>query len=146
MSNEIIYICNTIDAYLYCVVLLNAEEYMTESSIESSLTFTTPNGWDELEGMIQRGDIPRELGNCLKELIRATLAGFIPPRATPHLIELAKTHVPKGLVLKDLNSGDMKYYSIMVFDPNPDRKQNLYSLFLLVPRYPGGVLKRLEEF
>ena len=82
--------------------------------------------------------LPEELIAALMSLVSATLHWFIRPTAEPRLIFLAKQHLSGGIKI------DRILYDIFVHTPHNAAIHR--HIFVLVPAYLNGTLKRLDEF
>ncbi|MFA6270054.1 MAG: hypothetical protein WC657_02485 [Candidatus Paceibacterota bacterium] len=108
-----------------------------------SIYLTVANNWQELEEMATNGKLPIPLADCLKALVVSERLSVISPEAKPELIRLAKAHLANGIVLSD--SATDQFFDIVVFVPDPGQEKNCRSFFKLIPKYPGGKFKYLEN-
>jgi hypothetical protein len=80
-------------------------------------------------------NLPSEIRLLLKELISAHLRDYGFPQAHSKLVEIAKEHLGNGIRLED---GQL--YSVMTYSEKTKR------VFVLVPSFGPGTLKRLDEW
>ncbi len=86
---------------------------------------------------LNRAHVRGKLQSMLFELLIATHENRFTPTVTPELVALAKEELNKD----DLLIGNQFYYvAVCKADDPADR-----SFFVLVRRYLGGTVKRLEE-
>lgn len=104
---------------------------------DSAIKLSKDNWWEELGTLQTAEKIPAELTGMLRSLISAMQTSSIPPRATESLIGLAKKHLSDGIGIGE------KYHDVMVYIPNnPDTH---CPFFMLIPKYPHGILVRISE-
>ncbi|OGN04676.1 MAG: hypothetical protein A3B99_03880 [Candidatus Yanofskybacteria bacterium RIFCSPHIGHO2_02_FULL_44_12b] len=108
---------------------------------------TVGNFWKEVEEAGHRVGMPPELISCLRVLIGSHIHSQMGPRASPHLIRLAKEYVLGGVVISDFVREEERVLEVMVFIPkfNPDPEKVGHPFFKLVPTYSNGVLRRLQD-
>ena len=98
----------------------------------------TVSRWQkDLEIYERKGRLPSKLVSLLRELVSATMHSYIAPAATSRLISLSKKHLIGGISLNE------KCFDVMVHVP--DDTKHWRPFFVLVPKWPGGELKRLNE-
>jgi hypothetical protein len=106
------------------------------------LKLTNSGYWNEIDEFAKDGKIPQELGDILGEIINSHRRKTTPHRATPRLIKMMKQHLSGGVMLTCPEED--RCYDVMIFIPDVGRSE-LRPFFLLVPKYPGGRLKHLDE-
>jgi len=95
--------------------------------------------WEEIGKIGDANGWSGELIGALRSLISATLKNAITPAAEPDLIDQAKKYLSKGIALGE------KLYSIAVVWPETNYDGFARKFFVLVPKYPNGIIKRLDE-
>ncbi|NCN07416.1 hypothetical protein GW933_01845 [Candidatus Falkowbacteria bacterium] len=81
--------------------------------------------------------LPAGLAGLMKDIIVAMVNNYNPITATNRSIELVKNHLQDEIWLGE------KMYRLMVYVPYDGSTHR--SVFILIPSYPYGVIKRLEE-
>ena len=116
-------------------------------SVTASIELTTEKYWQELEALAMDGKIDMGLSNMLKALICSHLRDTNPPTANTELIKLAKEQLKDGIWLREVNekTGAQYYLDIMVYVTNEDPSEGLRKVFKLIPKYPNGRLKYLDD-
>lgn len=110
-----------------------------QTEVFPSIYLTYSNYRQELIRFWRSFGMPRDLIDCLIELVSSHIHSLTPPEATPQLIELAKRFLRNGIVLAD--SYSKTTYDVMVFVPNPGEEKGTRSFFRLIRKWPGGELK-----
>lgn len=108
-----------------------------------SIELTNDNWWNQVGEQGDQKGWPGDLTSLLRGLIANTLNNLMTPSSTPHLISLAQLHLNHGIKFTDTN-GD-RAWEVAVYVPNPVHTSDRRSFFVLIPKYPGGTLKRLSE-
>ncbi len=109
----------------------------------ASLKLTTWAYWEELDELMEDDRIQVELGMCLRALISSHINKTIPPEASSTLVQIAKNHLAGGIILSD--SAGEQFYDLMVFVPDAGGEATRRSFFRLIPKYPGGRFKYLND-
>lgn len=94
---------------------------------------------NDIGNQSDRSGWPGELVAMVRGLVSATTHHMITPAASPHLIGLAKVHLANPIALGE------KVYSLAVYVPDQGEEERRRTFFVLIPSYPGGKIKRLEE-
>jgi hypothetical protein len=104
-----------------CVVALTLQRWHEEVGFEGDRW-----GW------------PGELVAMVRGLISAMVHNVTSPTATEHLAVLAQTYLGAGIMVGQI------LYEVMVLVPDSGERDRR-SLFILVPKYAGAKVRRLEE-
>jgi hypothetical protein len=98
----------------------------------------------DLEQLAREGKLPRDLVNCLKDLISSHDVDILePPEATPYLVREAKKYLHGGILMA--NACGKNLYDVMVFVPDGNQPVTERFFFKLVLKYKGGSLRHLQE-
>lgn len=89
--------------------------------------------WNNLDNL----DIPHELRILLRGIIGCHLSSSIMPAANAREVRLAQEHLSQGIWI------DERPHTVMVFVPVDPVAYR--SFFALMPGWPNGTLRRLEE-
>jgi hypothetical protein len=98
----------------------------------------------DLEQLAREGKLPRDLVNCLKDLISSLDDHSVrPPEATPYLVREAKKYLHGGILMAYACGKNL--YDVMVFVPDENQPIAERSFFKLVLKYKDGNLRHLKE-
>lgn len=95
-------------------------------------------GWEQELRRMEDVDIPRDLARLLIALVLSFQRQLVPPTASDRLMQMASDFLKKGIALGG------KWYDIGVYVPDDGGKRR--RVFVLLPKYPGGNIRRIEEF
>jgi len=104
------------------------------------LKLTNRNFCGELDELEKRGIIPGLLCIYLKGLVNSHIYHGCPPPVTSEIVNQAKECLLDGIELRDGTT--TMTYDVMVFIPDHETHRYFCQL---IPRYPGGKLRHLQD-
>jgi len=115
---------------------------MSQNNKDPNIRLTAEDYFDELEALTIQGIISLDVEFLLKDLISTHILHHMPLGTTPFRLNLAKQFLQGGIILVDRTNSE-NWYDVVYYDP--DDKVRGRSFFYLLPKYPNGTFKRLDQ-